>query len=156
MRLAALMLVLSMLGLAAGCGGDDTKTVTRTVSAPPATTETTPPTATDDAPPPPETVPGTIEDSPPATTTTNESGGTPAAGSPTQADAQDAARTAANDYTRDEYGISGTPDDWSATCTGEGSTFSCAVEFNGGQCSGRLTLSGSELTPGNQRIGCGE
>jgi hypothetical protein len=143
-----LVSAVALAALAAGCGGDDTKTVTRTVSAPlPSTTATTPPSrTTDDSPAPPETTPTTDGALPPTTT---EAG-------PSQADAEDAARTAANDYTRDRYGISGEPSDWSAACTGEGDVFSCAMVFNGGQCAGRLTLTGSDLTPGNERLGCRE
>ena len=148
--LAALAIVV------AGCGGGDTKTVTRTVTAP---------TETNDFPPPPDTTPGqpiptTTTD--PTTTdgTTTDDTTTDATPSddtgPSQADAQEAARSAANDYTDSKYGISGAPGDWSAVCTGEGDTFSCVVTFNGGQCDGRLTLTGPNLTPGQQQIGCGE
>jgi|SRR5829696_1229500 len=155
MRSAWIVLASLAVPALTGCGGDDTKTVTRTVTAPLPATTTEAPTSTDDATPPPtETTPTeTGTDTEPLPPTTTEA---PPSGGPSQADAEAAARTAANDFTRDEHGISGSPDDWSATCTGEGDTFSCAVTFDGGQCDGRLTLTGQELTPGNERIGCGE
>ena len=151
LRSGLLGLTMLALGTAAGCGGDDTKTVTRTVTAPQ-------PTTTDDFPAPPaDTTPTTTQEPlPPATQTAPTTTDAAPSGESSQADAEDAARTASNDYTDSQYGISGSPDDWSATCTGEGDTFSCAVTFNGGQCAGRLTLTGPELTPGNERIGCGE
>src|SRR4051812_2753584 len=154
-RVLLLAGVLAALGAAAGCGGGDTKTVTRTVTAP-RTTET------NDFPPPPAgttpvptttTQQGAPTETTPGTTQTDE---TPSDDTgPSQEDAQSAARTAANDYTREQYGISGKPDDWSAVCTGEGDTFSCVVTFNGGQCDGRLTLTGPGLQPGRRQIGCG-
>jgi hypothetical protein len=150
-----LVLATALLALAlAGCGGDDTKTVTRTVTAPsPPTTEAPTDTSTNDFPPPPtDTTPTDTNEEPPPTTTEE----TPSSGTPSQEDAQSAARTAANDYTRDQYGISGDPGDWTAICTGEGDVFSCAVTFNGGQCNGRLTLTGPDLEPGSRRIGCGD
>jgi hypothetical protein len=150
------LLPLLLVPVLAGCGGDDTKTVTRTVTAPSlptTTTEAPTDTSTNDFPPPPTDTTPTETNEEPLPTNTDE---TPSSGGPSQEDAQSAARTAANDYTRDQYGISGEPGDWTAICTGEGDVFSCAVSFNGGQCNGRLTLTGPDLEPGSQRIGCGE
>jgi hypothetical protein len=156
-RALLLAAVLAALGVA-GCGGD-TKTVTVTA----------PQTTTNDFPPPPETdtTPPTTTAMPLPSTDTTDTTDTTGTGTetdetpsddtgPSQDDAQEAARSAANDYTGDKYGISGDPSDWSAVCTGEGDTFSCVVTFNGGQCDGRLTLTGPGLTPGNRQIGCGE
>ena len=83
----------------------------------------------------------------------------PATASP-RTDAERAARTAANRYTGNHFGISGRARDWQAACL---PTFSrrwvCAVVFNGGQCSGSLGLrrrADGRFRSSAIRIGCGE
>jgi hypothetical protein len=84
---------------------------------------------------------------------------TPAPASP-RSDAQRAARSAANRYTGNHFGISGRPSDWKAACLPTfGSRWMCAVVFNGGQCSGSLRLRkqpGGRFRANAIRIGCGE
>ena len=83
----------------------------------------------------------------------------PAQASP-RTDAQRAARSAANRYTDNHFGISGRARDWKAACLPTvGRRWICAVVFNSGQCDGSLTL--EKRTDGRFRssairIGCGE
>jgi hypothetical protein len=83
----------------------------------------------------------------------------PAPASP-RSDAQRAARSAANRYTGNHFGISGRPSDWRAACLPTfGSRWLCAVVFNGGQCSGSLRLrkrSSDRFRASAIKIGCGE
>lgn len=83
----------------------------------------------------------------------------PAQASP-RSDAQRAARSAANRYTANHFGISGRARDWKAACLPTfGSRWICAVVFNGGQCSGSLGLRkrpDGRFRSSAIRIGCGE
>jgi hypothetical protein len=83
----------------------------------------------------------------------------PAQASP-RTDAQRAARSAANRYTGNHFGISGHARDWQAACLPTlGSRWICAVVFNGGQCSGSLGLRkrpDGRFRSNAIRIGCGE
>jgi hypothetical protein len=75
-------------------------------------------------------------------------------------DAQRAARSAANRYTGNHFGISGRAGDWKAACLPTVRTrWICAVVFNGGQCSGSLRLkkrSDGRFRSNSIRISCGE
>jgi hypothetical protein len=83
----------------------------------------------------------------------------PAQASP-RTDAQRAARSAANRYTGNHFGISGRPQDWKAACLPTfGRRWICAAVFNGGQCSGSLGLRkrpDGRFRSSAIRIGCGE
>ena len=83
----------------------------------------------------------------------------PAQASP-RTDAQRAARSAANRYTGNHFGISGRARDWKAACLPTfGKRWICAVVFNGGQCSGSLALQkrpNGRFRSSAIRIGCGE
>ena len=83
----------------------------------------------------------------------------PAQASP-RSDAQRAARSAANRYTGNHFGISGRPQDWKAACLPTfGRRWICAAVFNGGQCSGSLCLRkrpDGRFRSNSIRIGCGE
>ena len=83
----------------------------------------------------------------------------PAQASP-RTDAQRAARSAANRYTDNHFGISGRPSDWRAACLPSfGKRWICAVVFNGGQCEGSLALrkrADGRFRSSAIRIGCGE
>jgi hypothetical protein len=84
---------------------------------------------------------------------------TPAQASP-RGDAQRAARSAANRFTGNHFGISGRARDWKAACLPTvGTRWICAVVFNGGQCSGSLGLKkrpDGRFRSNAIRIGCGE
>jgi hypothetical protein len=83
----------------------------------------------------------------------------PAQASP-RTDAQRAARSAANRFTANHFGISGRARDWKAACLPTfGKRWICAVVFNGGQCSGSLGLRkrpDGRFRSNAIRIGCGE
>ena len=83
----------------------------------------------------------------------------PAQASP-RTDAQRAARSAANRYTDNHFGISGRARDWKAACLPTfGKRWICAVVFNGGQCEGSLALKkrpDGRFRSSAIRIGCGE
>lgn len=83
----------------------------------------------------------------------------PAQASP-RTDAQRAARSAANRYTDNHFGISGRAGDWKAACLPTvRPRWICAVVFNGGQCFGSLGLRkrpDGRFRSSAIRIGCGE
>jgi invasion protein IalB len=86
---------------------------------------------------------------------------TPAPPRPTRpttsrADAESAARSAANTYTTDRYSIGGKAGDWSANCQTSGEDWACQVTFNQTECTGSVVVGGETLRTLRARIGCSE
>jgi len=73
-----------------------------------------------------------------------------------RADAESAARSAANTYTTDRYSIGGKAGDWSAKCQASGEDWACQVTFNKTECTGSVVVGGQTLGTLSVRIGCSE